>query len=72
MKTNLRKLQLLGEILPLERFYVITVYPTDIKLQGYYKRDLVLHFQKMKFSSCINEAGMVVLKRSNIEVTLTD
>jgi len=61
------------KMIPIERFYLISIYPWNCSLQADYNPSLVLELTKHKFIGSINTDlnGWLNFKRSNITVTLT-
>ena len=73
MKNNLKKINVLLEMFPVNSFYSIATTQLEISLQGKYNSDIVLLARKNKF---INESlckinGYVKMRRGNICITLT-
>ena len=71
MKRQLRKLTLLSKILPLDKFYVISVYDGKLSMQGEYDNELTKFLKRKKFKATIDDNGYLELSRSDIKIILT-
>jgi hypothetical protein len=71
MKENITKLNRISRKVDLSKFYVITVYPAQINFQGKYDNEIVKFLKKLGFEYCLDNSGITVFTRSNIEVNLT-
>jgi len=72
MEKGLRILNTLSKLIDLNNFYVIEIWGKELKLQGYYKPELIVELKKLKFFLLeIDEKGFINLKRNYISVVLT-
>lgn len=74
MKTqsnNLRRLATILKIFNENDFYVITLYPSEIKLQGNFNSDVVRTARKTKFKETTTEQGYLEFYRGIYNITLT-
>ena len=72
MKNQLRRLKALEKMIDLNQFYVVSIAPGEVNLQGHFNASLVVALRALRFMQTgINDYGYVKMMRSNIEVTLT-
>ena len=71
MKTQLRRLRLIGGVIDLGRFYCITVYENEINLQGFFRPELVKSLTLLRFVFNVTTSGHLCAKRNHIKITLT-
>ena len=69
-KNNIRRLNAIGKIFDLEKFYSIMLN-TEVQLQGKYDRNIVVKATDNKFKASISVLGYVDLTRGNYKITLT-
>ena len=71
MKQNLRKLNLISRFIPIDMFYTVYVYETQLVMQGKFNPTLNKALIKLQFNSCVDDNGFLTFTRSNITITLT-
>jgi len=73
MKNNLKRINVLLEMFPVDSFYTININQSGISLQGVYNSDILLLARKNKFihGSLCDINGYVEMRRDNICITLT-
>ena len=71
MNRQLRRLNAIGKMIDLDKFYVISVYSSYLTLQAHYSPDLVKWLLANRFVSAGYSNGFAEFKRVGVEVTLT-
>lgn len=71
MKENLIKLRRIERKIDIDKFYSITIGPSEIYMQGIFKEEILNFLKLYKFQKGYPTSGYLRFTRSNITVTLT-
>lgn len=69
-KNNIRRLNAIGKIFDLEKFYSINLEST-VQLQGEFNQTIVMKATENKFKIGTNMFGYIILARSPYRIVLT-
>ena len=72
MKKNLRRLNRILKIFGEDSFYFISLTPLSIHLQGQFSQRMLRLANDLEFHISLLKDGMIILKRDNYMITLTD
>ncbi len=73
MKRQARRLQLIGRFIDLNKFYVITVYDTEIRFQAQYDPLMITKIRKMKgMTSEIDDRAYIKIFGRGLYFTFTN
>ena len=71
MKDNIRRLQWCLRLFGYKNFYSVGATEYSVSMQGVFSTDVTKKAKSLRFSQTIEDNGYIIMKRGNIEITLT-
>ena len=71
MKDNIRRLQWCLRLFGYKNFYSVGAMEYGVTMQGVFSTDVTKKAKSLRFYQAIHDNGYIILKRGNIEITLT-
>lgn len=71
MEDNIRRLKWCLKLFGYKNFYSVGATEYGVTMQGAFSTDVTKKAKSLRFSHSVEDNGYMILKRGNIEITLT-